>query len=327
VREGKVEQNFQAFLTQLKNIPGVEKASYMYGDLTGGASSRSGGLYWEGKNPQEVIPFSYLDIDYELIETLGLQLNKGRSFSKNYGSDSSAIIFNEAAIKMMGIKDPIGKKVDFYGKRQIIGIVKNFHFESLHEKVKPFFFKMDEEAEGNILVRIKAGTEKATLTQIQTLYKKFNPGFPFDYKFLNESYQAQYIAEQRISILSKYFAVVAILLSCLGLFGLAAFTIERKQKEIGIRKVLGASNFNILNVLSFEFNKLVLVSILFALPISYLIVKSWLNGFAFRIDLSPWYFIIAAVLAMVLAWLTVGMQAIKAAIENPVKSLRSEYVM
>ncbi|HEX8377114.1 MAG TPA: FtsX-like permease family protein [Pedobacter sp.] len=324
-REGGVEKHYPEFIERLKNIPGVENASYLYGDLTGGVSSRSGGLSWKGQTPEaENTRFNYLDVDYNLIETLGLRMQAGRTFSKEFGADSMTIIFNEAAIETMGIKDPVGKTVDFYGNRKIIGVVKNFHFESLHEGMKPFFFKMDNESGGSILVKIKKGAERATIKGVQNLYREFNPDYPFEYTFLDEDYEKLYTSEATVASLSKYFAGLAVLISCLGLFGLAAFTAERRKKEIGIRKVLGASGFNIINMLSTDFNKLVITAIIIAVPISYLLTQNWLNAFAFKIELSPWYFIIAAVLALGLAWLTVGFQAIKASLANPVKSLRAE---
>ncbi len=324
-REGGLEKHYPAFIERLKNIPGVENASYLYGDLTGGVSSRSGGLSWKGQSPEaENTRFNYLDVDYNLVETLGLKMQAGRAFSKEFGADSLTIIFNEAAIKTMGIKDPVGKTVNFYGNRKIIGVVKNFHFESLHEGMKPFFFKMDNESGGSILVKIKKGTERATIERVQNLYKGFNPDYPFEYTFLDDDYQKLYASEATVAAISKYFAGLAVLISCLGLFGLAAFTAERRKKEIGIRKVLGASGFNIITMLSSDFNKLVITAIIIALPVSYLLTKNWLNAFAFKIELSPWYFIIAAVLALGLAWLTVSFQAIKASLSNPVKSLRTE---
>jgi putative ABC transport system permease protein len=325
VREGKIEANYQAFIAQVGNIATVEHASYLFGNLTGGASSRSGGLFWEGQSPMEKqTSFAYLDVDYDLIETLGIEIVSGRSFSRDFGTDSSAIIFNEAAIKTMGLKNPVGKRVNFYGNRQIIGVVRDFQFESVHEKVKPFFFKLDAEPGGNILVKIKPGAERATIQQIERLYKQFNPGFPFEYKFLDESFKAQYLAEQRVSVLSRYFALLAILISCLGLFGLAAFTAEKRRKEIGVRKVLGASTIKVVQLLSGEFARLVLISIAIALPLGYMVVKHWLNDYAYRIDLEWIYFISTALGALVIAWLTVALQALKAAKMNPAESLRNE---
>jgi ABC-type antimicrobial peptide transport system permease subunit len=176
----------------------------------------------------------------------------------------------------------------------------------------------------NIVVKIAAGKEQETIAQLQPLFQTFNPGFPFDYRFLDQKYQRQYIAEQRVSTLSKYFAGLAILISCLGLFGLAAFTAERRIKEIGIRKILGSTDVGIVFLLSSDFTKMVLIAILIALPVSYLLVKNWLEGFAYRTDLQWWFFIGAGLLALLVAWFTVGLQTVKAARINPTECLKDE---
>jgi ABC-type antimicrobial peptide transport system permease subunit len=249
----------------------------------------------------------------------------GRPFSRKFVDGNTKIVFNEAAIEVMGLKDPLGKIVKFQGNPvEIIGVTKNFHFESLHEKVKPLFFFIAPEFTGLIMVKIAAGKERETIDKLAGFYGKQNPGFTFDYKFLDADYQAQYAAEKRVSVLSKYFAGLAILISCLGLFGLATFTAERRRKEIGIRKVLGSSEMGIVYLLSSEFTKMVLVAVFVALPISYLLTKQWLDNFAFSISLQWWYFIGAGCIALLIAWLTVGLQAVKAARINPIQSLREE---
>jgi len=317
--EGNLTQGQETFFTEVKKVPGVIDISF-----SGELSSRRGGLLWDGKHEDEASSpqFYYMDASYDLIHVLGIEVKEGRSFSREFGSDSTAIIFNEAAIEAMGIKDPIGKTVDFYGKREIIGVVKNFHFESLYEKVKPFFFKMDKNTEGNVFVKIKGGEERRTIDAVQQTYSKFNKGFPFDYRFLDEDFQAQYEAETRVAVLSRYFAGVAILISCLGLFGLTAFATQRRTKEIGIRKVLGAGDFHTVRLLSRDFIKMVLISQIVGLPISYFIVKSWLDHFQYRIEMSPWYFLAAAVITLIIAVVTVGMQTMSATKVNLTESLR-----
>ena len=222
----------------------------------------------------------------------------------------------------MGIQDPIGKILP--GGNEIVDVVKNFNYQSLHERVQPLCFILELHYAMTILIKIQAGMEKATINKIQEFYKSFNPGFVFDYKFLDDAFQAQYAAEKRVASLSKYFAGLAIIISCLGLFGLAAFTAERRIKEIGIRKVLGSSVLGIVYLLSSNFTKIVLTSIVIALPLSYLITKHWLDSFAFKIDLQWWYFVGAGLMALFIAWLTVGTQAFKAARINPTKCLRDE---
>ena len=186
-----------------------------------------------------------------------------------------------------------------------------------------FLIFLPEDA-NTVVVKIQAGEERETITRLEKLYDKFNPGVPFEFRFLDEEYQAHYISEQRVANLSKHFSVIAILISCLGLFGLAAFTAERRIKEIGIRKILGSTNWGIVQLLSGDFTKMVLIAIVIALPISYFIVKNWLESFAYRIDLEWWYFASAGLLALLIAWLTVGFQTVKAARVNPVECLQDE---
>jgi ABC-type antimicrobial peptide transport system permease subunit len=207
---------------------------------------------------------------------------------------------------------------------QIIGIAKDFHFESLHENIRPLIFRLWPERTNRFMAKIEAGKEKETIDRLQAFYKAYNPGFTLDYRFLDQEYQAQYVAEQRVSTLSRYFAGIAILISCLGLFGLAAFTAERRLKEIGIRKTLGATDFGIVRLLSADFTRMVLTAIVIALPISYFITRKWLEGFAYRIDLEWWFFIASGFLAILIAWFTVGLQTVKAARVNPTECLKDE---
>jgi putative ABC transport system permease protein len=252
---------------------------------------------------------------------MGMQMQEGRTFNS---TDSAKVIFNEAAIKAMGLKNPVGRIVSLWGKKQeIVGVVKDYHFESLYKKVGPSFitFRKDND---NTLVKIKAATEPATIARIEKLFKTYNQGLSFDYKFLDADYQALYASEQRVAILSRYFAVVAILISCLGLFGLAAFTAQRRQKEIGIRKVVGASVGSVTIMLSGDFIKLVLISLAIAVPVSWWAANVWLQSFAYRIHLTGTVFLITAACVMLITLVTISFQTIKAALANPVNSLRSE---
>ncbi|MEM1138137.1 MAG: FtsX-like permease family protein, partial [Bacteroidota bacterium] len=321
--EGNAKKRIATFIAEINKISGVINASYMEGDLT----SRHGGIYhadWEGKRPDQMVDFSNIGIGYDLIETLDIEMKEGRSFSENLNSETSSVIFNESAIKYMGLSQPIGKTISILGsEKEIVGVVKDFHFESLYKSVQPCYFYLTSEA-NNILVKIEQGTEQATLASLDKVFKVYNQGLPMDYKFLDEDYQKLYISEQRVTRLSQYFAGLAIIISCLGLFGLASFSAERRLKEIGIRKVLGASVFGIIQLLSSDFTKMVLIAILIALPLSYLITQRWLESFAYRIDLAWWYFAGTGILALLIAWITVGLQTVKAANINPVKCLRDE---
>jgi ABC-type antimicrobial peptide transport system permease subunit len=204
-------------------------------------------------------------------------------------------------------------------------VVKDFHFESLHEVVKPAFIMLNTGSPYNkMLVRIKPDHQKETIVQIQHLYEQFNPGFPFTYAFLDQVYQKQYETEVRVSLLSEYFSVLAILISCLGLFGLVAFTAQKRQKEIGIRKVIGASVNGITLMLTKDFLQLVGIAVLIAFPVSWYMMNKWLNGFAYRINIGPEVFLIACAAVVLITIVTVSFQSVKAALANPVKSLRSE---
>jgi putative ABC transport system permease protein len=323
--DGRLKTNVNQALSMIRQIPGVIDASSIDRGFLGDLSFTFGDFSWEGRDPKEVIKFQRAQINAGLIETLGINMAAGRSFSTKFGSDTSKMIINEAGIRAMRLNHPVGKIFTLWGRDyQIIGVVKDFHFESLHQVVQPMFFKFNPEQTNRIMVKISAGKEKSTIAALQQFYNNYNPGYTLDYKFLDQDYQAQYVSENRVGLLSRYFAVLAILISCLGLFGLAAFTAERKLKEIGIRKVLGASELNIIYTLSKDFTIPVVVAIVIALPVSYVLTKYWLNSFAYRIELQLWYFIAAGFLALLISWLTVSMQAIKAAHTDPIKCLKHD---
>jgi putative ABC transport system permease protein len=311
----------EAFLDEIQKAPSIQMASSMVGNLIGDKFSGQGAISWNGKR----IPVHSFGVNYGMIETLGIKIKEGRSFSKNFGSNNSQIIVNEAAVEAMGLNNPVGTIIKGQGNnKEIIGVVNDFHFQSLHEKIEPMTFHVENQGATTIIAKIKRGEEKEALGDLEVLYKKFNPGLTFSYKFLDQDYQALYNSERQVSILSQYFAGLSILISCLGLFGLSAFTAEMRLKEIGIRKVLGSSVYGIVRLLSGEFTKMVLIAIFIALPLSYLIAKNWLDSFAFRINLAWWYFYVTGLVTIAIALLTVSFQSIKAAAVNPVKSLRSE---
>jgi putative ABC transport system permease protein len=323
--DGKVKTNVDQTLSIIKKIPGVINASSIDRAFLGDLSFTFGDFSWEGRDPEEVIKFQRAQVNAGLLETLGIEVAAGRSFSTKFGSDTSKMIINEAGIKAMRLANPVGKIFTLWGKEyQIIGVVKDFHFESLHQVVQPMFFKFNPEQTNRIMVKISAGKEKSTIAHLQRFYEHYNPGYTLNYKFLDQDYQGQYVSENRVGLLSRYFALLAILISCLGLFGLAAFTAERKLKEIGIRKVLGASELNIIYNLSKDFTMPVVMAIVIGLPTSYVLTTHWLNSFAYRIELQLWYFLAAGFLALFISWLTVSMQAIKAANADPIKCLKQD---
>ncbi len=325
--EGSIQRREDQFIAEMKKIPGVVNASFTFNNMIG-RNYGNYGIEWQGKDPNADIYFEGFGTGYDFIETMDMQMKEGRSFSRNYGDEYSKILLNEAAAKVMHLKDPVGKNITLFGnKRQIIGIVKDFHFESLHETVKPAYFSLQAPGKNpwyKMMVRIKADHQQQTIAGIQNLFEKYDPGFPFTFNFLSEAYQKQYDTETRVATLSKYFAGLAIIISCLGLFGLAAFTAQKRRKEIGVRKVVGASVADITGMLSKDFVKLVIIALCISFPVSWWLMNSWLQGFAYRIHISAGVFFIAGISIILITLFTISYQSIKAAIANPVKSLRTE---
>jgi ABC-type antimicrobial peptide transport system permease subunit len=323
--KGNLSENSKSFLSEIKKISGVKHAATMWGSIVGETGVTQGSFDWEGKDPNAVVAFSHLGIGDNMLELLGLEMKSGRTFSPDYGNESNKIIINEAGIDVMELKNPVGKTFNLWGTNyEIIGIAKNFNFRSFHEDIKPFFFRYSPDNAEKILVKIDAGREKVTIDAIQKLYNSFNPGYVFNYSFLSDEYQKQYVAEQRISILSKYFAGLAILISCLGLFAMSTFTAERRTKEIGIRKVMGSNEIGIAKLLSGEFSRVVTIAIVIAIPIAYLATHRWLESFAYKTNLSWWIFALAGLITLGITFLTISFHSWRAATRNPVEALRYE---
>ena len=319
--------DLELFLMQLQQLPGVNNASNVEGSFIRGGDAQSG-FSWSGEDTEKKWLFKSPQVGFDMIETLGMNLLAGRSFSRAFQDDDSKIIINESAMKMMQLKDPIGRIITKKAgkgveERQIIGVVSDFHYGPLHNKVKPLIFRLRHHGR-NILAKIEPGAAQNAITEVEKLFKEFHPGYTFNFTFLDESNQRLYEAENRVAALSKYFALLAIIISCLGLFGLAAFTAERRFKEIGIRKILGSSVWGIVKLLSTDFTKMVVIAILVALPISYLITQTWLNNFAYKIELEWWYFAGTALMTLLIAWSVIGLQTFKTARLNPVECLRDE---
>jgi ABC-type antimicrobial peptide transport system permease subunit len=256
-----------------------------------------------------------------------MQVAQGRGFSREIATDSTdAFMINEEAVKEMGIKDPIGKWISAWKKKgHIIGILKDFHTQSLREPIKPVIIDVKEyEYFGVIIARTKPGQTKEALASLSQVYKDINPDYPFAYQFIDEEYKKLYSNEHIISKLSVLSAILAIVISCMGLLGLVMFSAEQRVKEIGIRKVLGASLAEIITLFSRDFLKLVLIAFLIAAPAGWLGMHQWLQNFAYRVNISWWVFALAGVVSVAIAMLTIFYQAFKAAEVNPVKSLRSE---
>ncbi len=321
-----MQQENESFLNEIRNIPGIVSAASFRHNIAAGREGGTTDVRWSDKRPDDMTEFTDIAGGYDFIETMGFRLKEGRTYSSAYGAESSKVIFNEAAIAAMGLKNPVGKTVRIWGEeKQIIGVVENFNFQSLYENIKPCFIDLNLRPNNSkFIVKIEAGEERETLARLQDVYRKYNVGFPFEYRYLDNDYQALYLSENRAKVLAEYFAGIATIISCLGLFGLAAFTVQKRYKEICIRKVLGSSNMKILWLLWSEFNRIIIVSLLVALPASYIVVKNWLDDFVYRIHLSIWYFLGAGILILVVTGLTVGSQTIRAIRIKPAESLRAE---
>jgi putative ABC transport system permease protein len=263
-------------------------------------------------------------IGYDFVKTMQATIIAGRDFSEDF-ADSASYIINEKALRVIGYKDPIGMPLTFWNKKgTIVGVVKDFHFNSLHVPIEPLVLRLKKGIGGYALIRTEPEKTSIALAGLEELHKKLNPEFVFAHQFADEEYAYLYQSEQVVEKLSWYFAFLAIFISSLGLLGLVIFTAEQRIKEIGVRKVLGASVSQIATLLSKDFMKLVFVSIILSIPVAYYAMNNWLKGFEYRITIQWWMFAVAAVGAIAIALLTICLQVIKAALLNPVNSLKSE---
>ena len=323
--EGELIKNYGVFKNEATKIPGVLSISKMRNSPTI-IEHHNGSISWPGKDPNQVLSFADAIVGYDFAKTLKLELKEGRDFSKDFGTDSAAFILNETAVKQIGFKNPLGQTV-IWGKHpgKVIGVLKDFHFASMHESIEPLIIHLDEKwGWGTILVRTQAGKTRQTVEGLKKVYASLNPKFPFTCQFSDQEFTRLYQSEEIVSQLSNIFAFLAIFISCLGLFGLATFTAAQRTKEIGVRKVLGASVPNIVAMLSNSFLKLVAIAMLIGFPLAWFGLNRWLQNFAYKIDIEWWVFIFAGSVTIGIAMLTVSFQSIKAALSNPVKSLRTE---
>jgi putative ABC transport system permease protein len=326
-----LDKQSHAFKEEVSQLPNVE-SSTVTSFLPTPSSRTDNSFFPEGQVQQDKsVNMQKWSVDYDFIKTLNLKMKDGRAFQENFPSDSSAIIINETAAKVLGYANPIGKKIfdfhDNWNKKEmtytIVGVVSNFHFESLRDKIGALSLVL-KPSYGLVAIKLKGGDYPHTISQVEALWKRMAPGQPFNYRFMDEDFDNVYRSEQRVGQIFITFAIISIIIGCLGLFGLSAYTAERRTKEIGVRKVLGASVSNIVALLSKDFLQLVVLSIIIGCPVAWYAMNSWLKDFAYHIDLAWWMFAGAGLLAIVIALLTVSFQSIKAALMNPVKSLKSE---
>ena len=287
------------------------------------------GFEWPGSTPNDLkTDFNYFASDEGFVHTLGLKLMAGRDINtQTYQTDSNAMLLNEAAVKIMRLKDPVGALVKYNTSNyHVVGVVKDFILESPYQPIAPMII-VGPGTLGFYIMNMKfnpANSLSENLKKAEPIFKKYNPSYPFEYNFLDEQYAAKFANEKRTAELASLFAGLTIFISCLGLFGLASFTAENRTKEIGIRKVLGASVFGITQLLSRDFLKLVTISFLIASPIAWYTMNSWLQSYDYRAPITWWVFALTFLLSIVIALLTISFQSVKAAMSNPAKSLRSE---
>jgi ABC-type antimicrobial peptide transport system permease subunit len=327
--EGKLStrNNYLLFKDRVSELPGVamvDRSTEAPHDM---GFSVADAIDWEGKEKDAAVYFSPASVGMDFTKLMNLEMAAGRDFSRTMATDSTdAFLVNEEAVRQMGLKNPIGKWISAWKKKgHIIGVLEDYHTQSFHEKIKPLVIDVKEnEYFGVILIRTKPGKTEEALAGIGSVYKELNPDFPFNYQFLDQEFNKLYRSEQVIAKLSNLLAPLAILISCLGLLGLALFSAEQRIKEIGIRKVLGASIAGVVSLLSRDFLKLVIIAICIASPIGWYVMNKWLQSFAYKINIEWWVFAVTAILVMTIAIFTVSFQSIKTALMNPVRSLRSE---
>ena len=323
--EGDLSEHYNLFKQEAMKTAGIKSVSRVSDEPTS-IDNATASVVWDGKDPNTSPMFTTISAGYDFIKTMNLQLLEGRDFSKEYAGDSSAYLVNEEALKLLNYKNPIGRNLSLWDQKgMIVGVLKDFHFTSLHDPIKPLIVHAGETDNGRtILVRTNPGQTRQAIDGLEKICKTLNPQFPFTFSFSDEEYQKLYKSEEIVSRLSNYFAVLAIFISCIGLLGLAMFTAEQRTKEIGIRKVLGATVVSLFTLLSGEFITLVILAMIIASPIAWWAMNAWARDFAYRTPMEWWVFIFAGVITLVITLLTVGFQAIKAAFVKPVISLRTE---
>jgi putative ABC transport system permease protein len=324
--KGKMNEHFQAMYQQLMATGAVENAAVSNSRVLE-LNSSSGDFNWPGKDPNAKVLVSTEWVSPAYVSTMKMQIKYGRDFYKDGVSDTSNVIVNETFAKIIGKENPVGEVLtrDDNSKLQIVGVVKDFVFNDMYKAPDPAVLICQPSSVNRMLVRLKSNKDvSASLAKIEAVIKDFAPGYPFEYKFMDDEFANLFKSEMLIGKLSRLFAFLTILISCLGLFGLAAYMAERRTKEIGIRKVLGATIVNVITLLSKDFLRLVAIASLIAFPLAWFAMHKWLEDFAYRINIPFWVFAAAGILSVIIALCTVSFQAIKAAVANPVSSLRTE---
>lgn len=320
-----IHKHYEAVRNELKSSGAIIEMTES-GSPTTQTWNSNGGFDWKGKDPALAVDFPNNGCSFEYGKTVGWQFKEGRDFSREHGTDSLAFVINESAAKFLGFKNPVGETLIWEKKSYtIIGVIKDMIVESPYEPVRASLFHISNDQEGLVIIKLNPTIgSRAAISKVEEVFKKYNPASPFDYKFVDEEYARKFGDEERIGKLASFFAILAILISCLGIFGLASFVAEQRTKEIGVRKVLGASVFNLWSMLSKDFVLLVAISLVIAVPIGFYFMNDWLQKYEYRTDINWWIFVVSGGGALLITLLTVSYQSIKAALANPVGSLRSE---
>ena len=321
--QGNMKEHFNAIKNDLQATGVVQNATISNSQMLQ-LGSNTGDFTWPGKDPDKQVLITVEGVSPEYVSTMGMHLKEGRDFYADTKADSNNIIINEALAKIINKKNVLGSILSLHdGKYTVTGVVKDFVYNNMYSSSAPLMIYSDTSSTNYLTVRFKPNVNlAAALPTLEKVMKSDNPGYPFEYKFIDETFGQLFKTETLIGKLAGVFSILAIFISCLGLFGLAAYTAERRTKEIGIRKVLGATVKGLAALLSKDFLQLVVISCLIAFPVAWWMMKSWLEGYAYRIDISGMVFVAAGLLALFIALITVSFQAIKAAIANPVKSLK-----
>ena len=322
---GALYDKFPILKEELSAIPGVKEftASNQTPFMV---NSETRDPEWDGKPANSQVGFRVLEVTPGFVETMGIKMLAGRDFDPARPSDTLNFIVNETAAQAMNMDEPVGQRLEFWGlKGQVIGLARDFHLNSLHDPIAPLILYLARDGRtDNLYVRTEAGRAQEAIAGLEALHRRMVPDFSFEYSFLDEEYSRMYKSETAIGKLAFYFAAVAILLSCIGLFGLSAFMAARRTKEIGIRKVVGASVANIVGLLFQDFLKLILIGFVISVPVAWYLLSTWLDGFAYKSSISAYLFLATAGLMVLVAWLAVGYHSIRAARANPVKALGGE---
>jgi putative ABC transport system permease protein len=325
ISNSSIHDHFDAVKNELVQTGAISSIAEAGTPLTSMWNSTSG-LSWAGKDPNQPVDFGVVYASTDYGKTINWQVKEGRDFSREFGTDSSSLILNEAAVHFMGLTNPVGQTLTWFDQSfKVVGVIKNMIMASPYDEPKPVIFNALTGQGDVVIIKINPQVSaNDALAKVETVFKKFNTTQPFEFKFVDDEYAAKFSNEERVGKLANVFALLAVVISCLGLFGLTSFVAEQRKKEIGVRKVLGASVFSVWNLLSKDFVVLVIISFLVAVPLSYYFMHQWLQNYVYHTQLPWWIFVLAGIGSLLITVLVVSFQAIKAAIANPVKSLRTE---